>query len=347
MKKKYARWIVLTLLLAVVVAYFGFYQPIFGTNVRLEGDATEKEFFIRPGTTYEQVGKKLIDDKILIDARSFHRVAKMMNYPRNVHSGRYVIEDGMSNRELVTRLRSGSQTPVQYTFIKFRSVEELAEHTSQRLAMSPMELLNVLQNETFLKKVGGVGLTPGNVLAIFIPNTYEMYWDINPEQFVERMYKEYRAFWNEGRNAKADQWGLTRLEVMTLASIVEEETNKEDERPTVAGLYLNRVRKGWKLEADPTVKFAVGDFTLRRLLYSHLEVDSPYNTYMYEGIPPGPICTPSIPSIDAVLNGERHDYMYMCARTDGSGYHHFSKTLQEHNNYASQYHNFLDTQGIR
>ena len=161
------------------------------------------------------------------------------------------------------------------------------------------------------------------------------------------MYKEYRTFWNDDRNARRKKWRLSRLEIMTLASIVEEESNKNDERGRIAGVYLNRIRKNWRLEADPTLKFAVGDFELRRILNRHKDIDSPYNTYMYEGIPPGPICSPSIPSIEAVLNGERHDYMFFCARADGSGYHQFSETLTEHLNYANAYHARLDQQGIK
>jgi UPF0755 protein len=161
------------------------------------------------------------------------------------------------------------------------------------------------------------------------------------------MFREYDRFWTDARNDKRQQWGLNRLEVMILASIVEEETNRNDEKADVAGVYLNRIRKGWPLEADPTVKFAVGDFTLRRILNKHLQTDSPYNTYLYPGLPPGPICTPSIPSIDAVLNGNRHDYMFFCAKIDGSGYHHFSQTLAEHEAYARQYREMLNRQGIR
>ena len=211
--------------------------------------------------------------------------------------------------------------------------------------MKEEDLLKVLNNKSFLKRTAG--LTPENVLAVFIPNTYQIYWNITPEEFLKRMYKEYRAFWNDQRNELREAKKLDRLEVMTLASIVEEETNKVDEKPSVAGLYLNRIRKRWKLEADPTVKYAVGDFGLRRILNTHLEVDSPYNTYKYQGIPPGPICTPSIPSIEAVLNEEKHDFMYMCARADGSGYHHFSETLEEHLAYARDYHRMLNREGIK
>ena len=343
--KRFTRLFFLAVLAAGLIAYFFFYRPIFGSNVNLSDGEAETAFYIPRGSTYEQIGKKLIDEKIIIEAKSFHRVAKMMNYPRHVNSGKYTIKNGMSNRDLVGLLRSGQQSPVSYTFIKFRTLKDLAAHASESLEMSEMQLMDALQNETLLKKIGN--LKPQTVMGIFIPNTYEIYWDITPEDFVKRMYKEYRAFWNDDRNAKRERFKLDRLEVMTLASIVEEETNKNEEKSTVAGVYLNRIRKGWKLEADPTVKFALQDFEIKRLLYEHLEVDSPYNTYKYAGIPPGPICTPSIPSIDAVLNSDRHDYMYFCAKIDGSGLHHFSKSLTEHLNYARDYHQYLDKNNIK
>jgi len=343
--KKLKLGLVGIILIGIMLGYFFIYRPIFGSNVQLPDGEQQREFFIPTGMTYDEVGTKLIEEELIIDIKGFHRVAQYMNYPRHIYPGRYIIEDGMTNRELVQLLRSGKQTPIQYTFVKFRTAEELAIHASERLEMSKEDLLLILEDEAYLDRLAK--LSPHNVLAIFIPNTYELYWNISPEEFVKRMYKEYRAFWDDNRNDKRQNWRLSRLEVMTLASIVEEETNKEDERPTVAGVYLNRIRKNWRLEADPTVKYAVGDFSLRRILNVHLEIDSPYNTYKYEGIPPGPICTPSISSIEAILNGERHDYMYMCAKADGSGYHHFSETLQEHLNYARDYHRLLNDQGVK
>lgn len=335
------------LLISVAALYIGYtrvYQPIFSPNTRT-ADGKPAEFFIHTGWDYRLVGQELLKQKLITDVEAFHFVAEQRNFPRHVYPGRYLIEDGMSTWELVTLLRSGKQTPMDFTFVKFRSTDQLAEYVGENLEMSSTELKQVLNNEEFLKKFNG--LTPDIALTIFIPNTYELYWNIGPEEFVQRMYREYKAFWNESRNAARNKWNLSRLEVMTLASIVEEETNKNDEKPRVAGVYLNRVRKNWPLEADPTVKFAVGDFTLRRILNSHLQTDSPYNTYLYAGIPPGPICTPSISSIDAVLNAERHDFMFFCARVDGSGYHQFSETLAQHNAYAREYHNMLNQRGIR
>ncbi|MEL6671981.1 MAG: endolytic transglycosylase MltG [Bacteroidota bacterium] len=338
------KWILIGLLAGGVLLFWYGYRLVFGANVMTpEGKAVE--FTIATGSDYEIVGEKLKTAGLITDVRGFNQVARLMNYHRNIKPGRYMIDHGMSNRELITLLRSGNQSPVKFTFVKFRTKEQLAAYTATKLEMSEKDFLAVLNDREFLKKHNG--LTPETAMTIFIPNTYEVWWTEKPEAFFNRMFKEYKRFWNDERNAKRQKWGLSRLEVMTVASIVEEETNKNDEKNTVAGVYLNRVRKKWPLEADPTVKYAVGDFTLKRILKSHLETDSPYNTYLYPGIPPGPICTPSIPSIEAVLNGEKHGYMFFCARADGSGYHHFSKTLAEHNAYAREYHRMLNEAGIR
>lgn len=334
------------LILAIVGVLFiiPWYQKVFSSAVQTD-DGKPQEFFIYEGWDYVKVGEELKSKGFITDPEGFHWVSEQMNYPNHVYSGRYIIKNGMSNRELVSLLRSGQQEPVNFTFVKFRTKDQLASYVGEKLMMSSQELLDVMNDREFLEKHNG--LTPETAMAIFIPNTYEMYWNTEPREFYERMFKEYKRFWNDDRNAKRQKWGLNRLEVMTLASIIEEETNKNDEKERMAGLYLNRIRDKWPLQADPTVKYAVGDFTIKRVLNRHLQVDSPYNTYLYPGIPPAPICTPSIPSIDAVLNAERHDYMFFCAKIDGSGYHHFSKTQAEHTNYANQYRAMLDKRGIK
>jgi UPF0755 protein len=334
------------LVIAVVAVLFvlPYYRSVFSSAVQTK-DGKPQEFFIYEGWDYIKVGEELLAQKLISDPEGFHWVAEKMNYPNHVYSGRYIIQDGISNRDLVTLLRSGKQDPISFTFVKFRTRQQLADYVGEKLMISSKEMLDVMNDEEFLSKRNG--LYPEIAMAIFIPNTYEIYWDISAEDFYDRMFKEYKRFWNDERNQKRQKWGLNRLEVMTLASIVEEETNKADEKPTVAGVYLNRVRKKWPLEADPTVKYAVGDFSIKRVLNKHLQVDSPYNTYLYPGLPPAPICTPSITSIDAVLNGEKHNYMFFCAKIDGSGYHHFSQTLTEHNNYARQYRAMLNQRGIK
>lgn len=327
-------------------AWFGYtyYQRIFSPNVTTPG-REDVEFYIPTGTDYRGVGDKLLKQKLIRNAEAFHWVAEQMNYPRHVRPGRYILKDGMSTRELVTMLRSGRQAPLRFTFVKFRTKEQLAEYVDEKLEMRAGELLALLNDAAFLDKHNG--LKPETALGIFIPNTYEIYWNVTPTEFFERMYKEYQAFWSDMRNGQRQKIGLNRIEVMTLASILEEETNRNDEKARMAGVLLNRIRNKWPLQADPTVKYAVGDFSLRRITYEHLQVQSPYNTYANPGLPPGPICTPSIPSIDAVLNPERHDYMYYCAKLDGSGYHHFSRTNAEHEQYADQYRAQLDQRGVR
>ena len=338
------KFIILGAIAIGALVALSYYQRVFSSNVVIE-DAEEAAFYIPTGSDYVTVGEKLLAEKRIKNAKAFHWVAEKMNYPNHVYPGRYILEDGMSTRELVTLLRSGKQTPMRFTFNKFRSLEDFAVHTAENLELTRTALMQTLNDEEYLKTMG---LTKETVMGILVPNTYELYWNVSPQAFVDRMYKEYRAFWDKNdRNQRRTNWGLTRMEVMTLASIVEEETNKTDEKATMAGVYLNRIRTGMLLQADPTVRFAHQDFTIKRVLNSHLEYDHPYNTYKYKGVPPGPICTPSIPSIDAVLNGERHDYYYFCVRVDGSGYHHFSKTLQEHLGYARQYHSLLDSKGIK
>ena len=338
-------WILIAVFVVGIIFIYPRYKMVFGPSVSLQ-NGNEVEFFIERGMDYTDVGKKLLEEKMISAPEGFHWVAKQMNYPNHIYPGRYIIQNGMSNRELVTLLRSGKRTPIRYTFVKFRTPEEAAEHASKYFAFTQAEMMQVFNDRDFLKKHSD--LTPETALTVFVPNTYEIYWHTSPQEFFARMHKEYKDFWDRNeRNEKRKKWGLNRLEVMTLASIIEEESNKNDEKSRIAGVYINRIRKKWPLEADPTVKFALKDFALRRILHSHLEVDSPYNTYKYPGIPPGPICTPSIPSIDAVLDAERHDYMFFCARADTSGYHHFSKTLQEHSAYAQTYHAFLNRIGVR
>lgn len=342
------------LIVLAVVAFIGYNyaNKIFGNNITTP-DGKPYALYIPPsahdfkraGIDYQEVGQLLLENKLIRDPEDFHWVAEQMNYPRHVYPGRFILQDGMSNRELITLLRSGQQTPMDFTFVKFRTKEQLAAYVGEKLAMTPQQMLDVFQDTEFLKKHSG--LTPETAMAIFIPNTYELYWNISPREFFDRMFTEYKRFWNDSRNAKREKIGLNRLEVMTLASIVEEETNKNDEKPRVAGVYLNRIKLKMPLQADPTVKFAVGDFSLRRILNKHLQIDSPYNTYLYPGIPPAPICTPSIPSIDAVLNGEKHNYLYFCANIEGSGYHKFSETLSEHERYADQYRAMLNQRGIQ
>jgi len=345
--KKSARNILRTTILAVVLlgigGYFAwnFHQKIFGPNVELENKTSS--FYIPSDATYQEVTGLLKVSGYINDMESFKWVAEKKNYPENIKPGHYVLQDRMSNNELVNMLRGGMQTPVKVTFNNVRTKEEFAGKISNSIEPDSVEMLKALNDTTLLKKFD---FTPTTVTAMLIPNTYEIWWNTDAKSFMERMHKEYNRFWTEERQAAANSIGLTPVEVATLASIVEEETIKEDEKKKIAGLYMNRLNKGLRLQADPTIKFALGDFSIKRVLNKDLEIESPYNTYIHKGLPPGPIRIPSISGIEAVLNYEDHNYLYMCARDDFSGYHNFARTLRQHNINARKYREALRERGI-
>lgn len=299
--------------------------------------------YIDQEKNYENVIAQLKENEVLSSEKIFRILAERMNYPNRVKSGRYAINDGMTMPEAIRLLRSGNQTPVNLTFNNMRTLENLAGRISQQLMMDSLTLLNALNDPATAEKYG---FNESSFPSMFIPNTYEVYWNTGTGNLLDRMKSEYDAFWSEARRERAEKIGLTPLEVSTLASIVEEEATYADEYPVVAGLYLNRIQKGMRLEADPTVKFAVGDFSLRRILYKHLEVESPYNTYQNSGLPPGPIRIPSIRAIDGTLSPQQHNYLFMCAKEDLSGRHNFAVTHAEHARNAARYQKALNERGI-
>ena len=258
--------------------------------------------------------------------------------------GAYNIAAGESPLDVARKLRSYSQVGLKFTFHNLRTVEQLAEKASERFMMSKEELLNLLQDPAFCDSIGK---TPETVAAIFFPDTYEFYYAVKPEKFVAFFARQYAKFWNEERTAKAQSMGLTPEDVSIIASIAEEETAKSDERGTVARLYINRLQCGMKLQADPTVKFAIGDFSLRRITRDHLNVESPYNTYLVKGLPPGPIRLPERATLEAVIDSQPHNYIYMCAREDFSGYHNFTASYSQHLANAARYHRALDQRGVK
>ncbi len=347
--KKVKRTIGLSLVLAVLIGLtiglvegYSVYSLMFKPNITTHG----KEFvFLRipTGSNFNEAYGIFRQSGYLIDSISFKKAAASMGYNRNVKPGRYKFTQGMSNREVLGILRAGLQTPVRVTFGGFRVPQQLAGRIASQLEIDSAALLMFLKSDAVAKKYGFNGET---FIAMFIPNTYEFYWNTTIDGFLDRMKREYDAFWNDDRTYKAADIGLTKLKVSILASIVEEETIFSSERPRVAGVYMNRLERGIPLQADPTVKFAVGDFGLRRILTRHLKIDSPYNTYLIKGLPPGPINAPSISSIDALLNYEQHQYLYFCAKSDFSGYHVFAKTLTEHNRNAREYQAALNKQRI-
>ena len=240
--------------------------------------------------------------------------------------------------------RSGSQSPVRVTFTSLRTVEDLAGRLGERLYADSAEFLAVMTDGNMARRFG---FEPEEYIAMFIPNTYEFYWTVTPEGFAERLSREYERFWDGERDGKLTRSGLTRAEAATLASIVEEETAVSDEMATIAGVYINRIKKDMLLQADPTVKYAAGNMSLRRVLNKHLAIDSPYNTYIYKGLPPGSIRIPSVQALEAVLDYQQSDYLFFCAKSDLSGRHAFAKTLAEHNRNAQAYFKALNAAGIR
>ena len=314
---------------------FGF---IFKANV-----VKDAVILIPEGATFNDVTNILKKQEVLKNYRAFHWVSKKKKYKENIKPGRYELKKGMNTNNLVNKLRNGVQDPVNVTFNNVRTFPQLAGKVADYLETDSGSMLRILENSDIIKKYS---FSEATFPAMFIPNTYQFYWTTTPEQFVERMKKEYDKFWNSERIAKASAEGLSPVEVATLASVVQEETNKNEEKALIAGVYLNRLNKGMLLQACPTVKYAVGDFSLRRITDDMTKIQSPYNTYLNAGLPPGPINFPEITSIDAVLNATHHNYLYFCAKDDFSGYNVFSRTLAEHNRNAARYQRALNQKKI-
>ena len=264
----------------------------------------------------------------------FKAYARRIGLDKNVRGGCYRLREGQTFWQAARMFGLGEQTPVTVTFNNVRTSEQLAGKLARQIEADSASVLAVLRSDSVAALYG---FTPQTFMAMFIPDTYEVWWTTSPGELMKRMYREYSRFWTAARDARRDRSGLSRLEVMTLASIVWEETRKPDEMPTVAGVYINRLRKGMPLQADPTVKYAVGDFTLRRILNSHLKTPSPYNTYLNKGLPPSPIAMPSVDAIESVLDFREHDYLYFCARPTFDGYHNFAATYAEHLRNARAY----------
>lgn len=300
--------------------------------------------YIYPDKDFENVCVQLEDSANCKNITTFKEVAKYLKYPEKMRTGRYAVKPGMNNLDLIRDLRNGNQVPVRVTFNNIRIKDELAVRLSEQLMIQSNDLLDIMNDNAYVESLG---FTPQTIKAMFIPNTYEIYWNVSAEQFMQRMKREYDSFWTASRRDKADKIGISPVQVSILASIVEEESAVADEYPIIAGLYINRLHKGIPLQADPTVKYALGNFAIQRVLFEHLKIDSPYNTYLNEGLPPGPIRIPSIRGIDAVLNYKKHNFLYMCAKEDLSGRHNFAVTLAEHNRNANRYRAALNQLGIR
>lgn len=329
-KKKYIAIAMGMIVLAAAVSFFA------GTEVKYrfaKATAGDGVVFVPTGGGFGGLMDSLEQQKLLKNPAAFRRIASWRKLEQKLKPGRYEVKKGMTYAAVINRFKSGAQSPVRLTFNNIRTPELLADAVSARLETDSAGLLAALQSDSV---AASYGYTPATFLGMFLPDTYEFYWNTSVEDFLARMKRESDRFW-EKRADRLATTGLTREQAMTLASIVYEETKRQDEMARVAGVYMNRLGVGMPLQADPTVKFALGDFSIRRVLFKHLEVDSPYNTYKNAGLPPGLICMPSIAAIDAVLNAEKHNYLYFCAKDDLSGYHNFAVTLAEHNRNAQAY----------
>ena len=342
MSKKIRNIVIILGILVVAVgicAGLGYYY-ILAPNTNVKDDGI---IYLRDNSTLSQVLDALRRYGYIENTHTPGVVARLKRFTSPVKSGRYKIRDKMNNNELINMFRSGNQYPVYFTFNNMRTLDEFAGKAHEELNTSKEELLTLLKDADVL---ADLGFDTTTIMAMFIPNTYQIYWNTPALDLLKRMKKEYHRFWNEDRMAKASAIGLSPEQVITLASIIEEETVKAEEYPVIAGVYINRLNRGIKLDACPTLKFVLGDFTISRILDRYLKINSPYNTYMYAGLPPGPIRMVSIKVIDSVLNYQKHDYLYFCAKSDFSGYHNFSKTLRQHNIYAREYHQELNKRKI-
>lgn len=327
---------IVALILLIII-----YKNLFGINI-IAGKNSQV-IYIPTGSSYEQVLDTLESKLIIKNRNILNWISKKKHYPALIKPGRYVIDKNLSYNGLINILRSGKQSPVNITFSNLQTLNQIAGKIGRQIEADSSQIISFFSDNS---NFAGDGFKKENIISLFIPNTYEVYWNTDAKEIYTRLLKEYRIFWNDQRLSKAKEKGLDTKEVSTLASIIDDEASRSDEKPRIAGVYLNRLRMGIPLQADPTVKFALNDNSITRILKKDLLVDSPYNTYIHSGLPPGPIGCATIDGIDAVLNSEKHDYIYFAARADFSGYHNFSRTLSEHIRYASLYQKELDKRKI-
>lgn len=327
-----------------VYIIYDMYQKVYQPNVTLS-KTTDKYFYVNSDYQFDDIVHDLYEKGYIINRESFEFVSeKKSGFKKNIHSGRYLLKDGMNNNELVDLFRSGETLPVKVTFNNVRTKNDLAGKISKNLECDSLEVINLINSQEFVAKYG---FNETTILTLFLPNTYKFNWATSADEAIQRMAKEYKIFWTDERKAKANKLNLSQSEVAILASIVQaEQTVHADERPRIAGLYINRLRIGMALQSDPTLVYGLDDFTIRRVLNKHKNVDSPYNTYKHKGLPPGPINLPNIKSLDAVLNYESHKYLYMCAKEDFTGYHNFAKNYNQHLIYARKYQRELNRRKI-
>ncbi|HVV55463.1 MAG TPA: endolytic transglycosylase MltG [Mucilaginibacter sp.] len=338
--KKFIIALVVIIILSLGFTALFYYLKFFSPNVT----GNQEYLYIHTSATYADVYKTIRDEQIVKDTATFDWAAHNMNYIHRVKPGRYRLHNGMTNRRLINMLASGAQEPVELSFHNLRQKTDFAGFISKKLEPDSASIIHLLDSTGFVSQYG---FTTENVYAMFIPNTYQVYWNTSPEKFFKRMYANYEKFWTPERKQQAAAINLTPVQVSVLASIVDAEALHDDEMPTIAGLYLNRLKKGMKLESDPTIIFAEQDFTIRRVLKKYLSINSPYNTYINTGLPPGPIMMPSVNAINAVLNYQKNDYLYMCAKADFSGYHAFATNMTDHLVNAHKYQEALNERNIK
>ena len=325
---------IIIVIIGVIAAFIYTKNMLLSPNFSIS-ENTKPLIYVYDGEKIDDVVAQLETKHLVIDTKKIYLAAKLQRLSDTpLKSGCYKITPEMCSWQLVSKIKRREQTPQRLTLNNVRLPEQLAQRVSEQLMVDSATVYNFI---TDTSQMQSLGFAPNELFVLIVANTYELWWTSSIETIMQRLVTEHNRFW-ENRDAKAKELGLSRTEIVTLASIVDEETNQASERKRIAGLYLNRLKKGMMLQSDPTVKYAVGDFTLNQILYSHLEIDSPYNTYKYYGLPPGPIRLPQTATIDAVLNAEKHNYIYMCASEKLDGTHHFARTLSEHNNNAAKYH---------
>tara|TARA_B100000809_G_scaffold266760_2_gene331302 strand:+ start:37343 stop:38380 length:1038 start_codon:yes stop_codon:yes gene_type:complete len=340
-KNKIIGSIGLLIIAIIAITVFNFYSKVYKENV-----ISDIEILIPTNSNIDTLTE--IISPFIKSITSFKWVAEKKNYSNHIRAGKYSLKKGMNNSELINLLRSGKQTPVKLSFNNQHRLENLAGRISKQIEADSLSLLKEFQDQTFLKENN---FSLKTALAMYIPNSYEIYWNTSAKGFRNKMLREYRSFWNQKRRSLARAQKLTPLEVSSLAAIVQKETAHVAERKTVAGLYLNRYHNNWPLQSDPTIIFALKqkhgqDYEVKRVLTKDLQIKSNYNTYKYKGLTPGPIAMPDISSIEAVLSPRNHNYYFMCASIDDFGKHDFSRTLSEHNKNAIKYRNWLSKQGV-
>ena len=327
------------LLIGAIAGYMG-YKWIFEPNTNI---SEPYELYIKSQTTYEELQNQLITDSVLVNSWSFTQVSKLMKYgPDQIPSGRYIIQPDWSNKQIISALRAGRQSPIKLTISTARTVEDIAGVVAKKIEPDSTEILALFNDASLIEEYG---FKPETIISMILPDTYEMYWNTDAKGFFSKMKDEYDKYWAK-YSERIESLDMSPEEISTLASIVEKESNSTTERPIIAGVYLNRLEQGVKLQADPTVVFGIGDFTIRRVLNRHLAQDTPYNTYLHEGLPPGPICMPSKSSLEAVINAEEHDYLFFCSKPGYNAGHAFAVDNRQHERNAAVYHKWLNQERI-